>query len=80
MSLRTYQRPFISDLVQKRSSILLALLVCNCAGSLAGRLTRSLTLSAAALSSRSLEVSFIDSFDMLHIEIPPNYIFYYYII
>ena len=66
--------------LQKRSSVLLALLVSNSAGSLAGRLAGGLALTAAALCSRGLEVSFIDSFDMLHIKIPPNYIFYYYII
>ena len=54
------------------SDLLLALLISNCAGSLAGRLAGSLTLAAAALSSGFLKVSLIDSDDMLHGKQPPN--------
>ena len=53
-----------------------ALLICNGAGSLASRLTGSLTVAAAALFSRLLEVSLVDSLDMLHGVIPPIFIFY----
>lgn len=47
--------------------LLLALLVSNCAGSLASGLTGSLASAAAALFSCLLEVSLVDSLDMLHI-------------
>ena len=50
----------------------LALLVSYCAGSLASRLTGSLTLTAAALCSRSLQVSCIDGLDVLHSEPSPK--------
>ncbi len=49
----------------------LALLVCNCAGSLAGRLAGSLALAAAALLSGLLEISLIDCLDVLHVFYPP---------
>ena len=45
---------------------LLALLVCNSAGSLAGRLAGSLTLAAAALSGSFLKVSLVNGNNMLH--------------
>jgi len=48
-----------------------ALLVCNGARSLAGRLARSLTLTAAALSSRFLQICLIDGLDVLHNKNPP---------
>lgn len=44
----------------------LALLVSNSAGSLAGRLARSLAVAAAALSAGLLEVSLVDRLYMFH--------------
>ena len=45
--------------------LLLALLICNCAGSLACRLAGSLAFTAAALNSALLQVSLIESLDVL---------------
>ena len=45
--------------------LLLTLLICNCAGSLACRLAGSLAFAAAALNSALLQVSLIESLDVL---------------
>jgi len=45
---------------------LLALLICNAAGGLAGRLARGLALAAAAGFERVLEVAGTQSFDPFH--------------
>ena len=66
-------------MISLRIDLSLALLVSNCAGSLAGRLAGSLAVTAAALSSSLLEISLIDSLNMLHIEIPPTIILINYI-
>ena len=53
--------------------LLLTLLVCNCARSLAGRLAGCLTFAASALNSRFLEVSAVqrlDVFGCLHSKSP----------
>ena len=48
-----------------------ALLVCNGAGSLAGRLAGSLTLTAATLCSRFLQICLVNGLDVLHNKNPP---------
>ena len=50
----------------------LALLICNGTGCLTSRLTRCLTLTAAALSSCCLQICLIDGLDMFHMESLPN--------
>ena len=45
--------------------LLLALLICHGAGSLACRLAGSLALAAAALDSAFLKVGFVESLDVL---------------
>lgn len=45
--------------------LLLALLICHGAGSLASRLAGSLALAAAALDSAFLEISLVESLDVL---------------
>ena len=68
----------VADLRVKgfQKPLVLALLVRYCTGSLASRLTGSLTLTAAALFSRLLEVSLIDGLNVLHLSIlPKNNIF-----
>lgn len=52
--------------------LVLALLVCYCAGSLACRLTGNLALTAAALFSRCLQVSLVDGLDVLHSKPSPK--------
>ncbi len=52
-------------------ALLLALLISNCAGSFASRLTGSLTSATAALSSGLLKVSLVDCGNMLHKYILP---------
>ena len=52
--------------------LVLALLIGNRAGCLTCRLTRSLTLSAAALFSRCLQISLVDCSDVLHRKPSPN--------
>ena len=55
-----------------KNHLVFALLVRYCAGSLASRLTGSLTLAAAALCSRSLQVCCIDGLDVLHSKPSPK--------
>jgi hypothetical protein len=55
------------------SLALLALLVCNGAGSLASGLAGSLALAAAAVSSAVLESRTIQRLDMLHVLFPPRH-------
>lgn len=45
----------------------LALLVCNCAGGLAGRLAGTLALAAAALYSGSFQISLVNGCDVLQV-------------
>ena len=52
--------------IQPITGSLFALLVSNCARSLASRLTGSLALAAAALFCSLLKVSSIDCLDVLH--------------
>ena len=63
----------VADLRVKgfQKPLVLALLVRYCTGSLASRLTGSLTLTAAALLSRFLEISLIDSLNVFHNNNPP---------
>lgn len=59
--------------------LLFALLISNSAGSFAGRLTGSLTLTAAALFSGLSEVSLVNCSDVLHRKIPSifnNFLYY----
>ena len=64
----------VADLRVKgfQKPLVLALLVRYCTGSLASRLTGSLTLAAAALCSRSLQVCCIDGLNVLHSETLPQ--------
>ena len=52
---------------------ILALLVCNGARGLAGRLAGGLALAAAALGSAVLQRSAVQRLDMLHLESPLNW-------
>ena len=56
--------PFADKIISL--ALLLALLVSNCAGSFARRLTGSLALTAAALCSGAFEICLVDGDDMLH--------------
>ena len=71
----------VADLRVKgfQKPLVLALLVRYCTGSLASRLTGSLTLTAAALCSRSLQVCCIDGLNVLHSETLPQKKFNYII-
>jgi hypothetical protein len=54
---------------------ILALLVSDRAGSLAGRLAGSLALAASALGSAVLERRAVESLDMFHELLPPRVFF-----
>ena len=57
-----YHRPYLKWLCP----LSLALLVCNRAGSLAGRLAGSLAFAAAALDSAFFQVCLIDGLNVFH--------------
>ena len=57
---------YIKSARQNRcKKLLLALLICHGAGSLASRLAGSLALAAAALDSAFLQIGFVESLDVL---------------
>ena len=52
--------------IPKQRKLLLAFLVCNSTGGLAGRLAGSLALAATALHGRFFQIGFVQSLNMFH--------------